>query len=132
MVRVVVSSLLLLVSRVILMSSDVLFSQTSTSQRKYQGFLLFQKMLAELSQHHGLIVSLFTPKFLSCLMNQAAQNDRYLHPAALKALSTIENTAATDHSAAVPILTGLIFSSGTYAFDQRTKSKTATKVLQCT
>jgi DNA polymerase phi len=64
-------------------------------------------------------------------MNQAADQRRSLHKAAVHALSAMEKTAEKNRSLAVPILAGLVHSSGTYSFDQRSKSKTAAKVLQC-
>jgi len=69
---------------------------------------------------------------MTCLMNQAAKEDRYLHRAALKALKAIEAAVEKNPSLLPTILKQLLSSNGAYNFDQRTNTKTVDKLLQQT
>ena len=92
--------------------------------------MVFQKMLEALIDQHDKLQCLFTKNLMTCLMNQAAKEDRYLHRAALKALKAIEKTVSLHPDALVPILGNLIGKNGVYNFDQRTSTKTVDKLLQ--
>ncbi|KAJ5123637.1 hypothetical protein N7448_009734 [Penicillium atrosanguineum] len=86
-----------------------LFASASSDERKYWGFLLFNKVLNEGSPEHASHV--FTKNLVRCLMNQLAVEDRYLHRMAVKA------------SKAIPARVG------TLNFDQATKTKTVEKIV---
>jgi DNA polymerase phi len=86
-------------------------------------------MLEGLAQHDALVNELFSRNLMSCLINQSADEGRYVHRAATKALKAIEITASTNRSAVLPLLRGLLGRHGTYPFDQRTKSKTIENIL---
>lgn len=92
--------------------------------------MVFQKMLEGLVDQKSKVAKLFSKNLLSCLMNQAAKEDRYLHRAAIKALKAIENTVAAHPKSLVTILRNLLTGNGVYTFDQRTSSKTIDRLLQ--
>ncbi|KAF4123932.1 DNA polymerase phi [Geosmithia morbida] len=109
---------------------DGLFSKSATDGQKFKGFMVFQKMLTGLVDQPAKIACLFSKNFMSCLMNQAAKKDRFVHRSATKALGAMEATAAS-HPASLPvILRGLLGKNGAYAFDQRTNTKTTDKLLR--
>ncbi|KAJ6445979.1 DNA polymerase V [Purpureocillium lavendulum] len=114
-------------SRVI---DDGLFSKNATDGQKFKGFMVFQKLLEALVSQRDKLKCLFTKNFMTCLINQAAKEDRYLHRAAVKALRAIESVVS-QHSDTLPTILGsLLGSNGAYNFDQRTSTKTIDKLLQ--
>lgn len=110
--------------------TDGLFSKSATDGQKFKGFQVFQMMLAGLADQLPKVECLFSKNFMTCLLNQAATEDRYLHRAAIKALKAIETTVATKPSSLVAILRNLLSKNGVYSFDQRTNTKTIDKLLQ--
>lgn len=109
---------------------DGFFSKNATDGQKFKGFMVFQKMLEGLVDQKSKVDKLFSKNLLSCLMNQAAKEDRYLHRAAVKALKAIENTVAAHPKSLTTVLRNLLTGNGVYAFDQRTSSKTIDRLLQ--
>ncbi|PNY26342.1 DNA polymerase V [Tolypocladium capitatum] len=108
---------------------DGLFSRNATDGQKFKGFMVFQKMLEGLVDQHSKLRCLFSKNFVTCLMNQAAKEDRYLHRAATKALKAIESVVATHPGTLVPILQSLVGKNGAYSFDQRTSTRTVDRLL---
>lgn len=92
--------------------------------------MVFQKMLQGLADQDAKLGCLFSKNFMTCLMNQAAKEDRYLHRAAVKALKTIESVVSAHPGALIPVLGNLLGKNGVYSFDQRTSTKTVDKLLQ--
>ncbi|VUC27081.1 unnamed protein product [Clonostachys rosea] len=111
--------------------NDHLFSNNATDGQKYKGFMVFQKYLTSLVDYPSYLESLFSKNLMTCLLNQAANKDRYLHRAAIKTLKVLENTVSEHPSTLVPILKNLLSENGVYNFDQRTNTKTVAKLLQC-
>ncbi|KAF4455412.1 DNA polymerase V [Fusarium austroafricanum] len=109
---------------------DSLFSQAATDGQKFKGFMAFQRMLEGLVDLPLHLEALFSKNIIRCLMNQAAQKQRYLHRAAMKALKAIESTTSVHPLALTPILKGLLGQNGDYGFDHRTKTKTIERILQ--
>ncbi|KAF7543149.1 hypothetical protein G7Z17_g10979 [Cylindrodendrum hubeiense] len=109
---------------------DGLFSKSATDGQKFKGFSVFQKMLEGLVDHHSHIECLFSKNLTTCLMNQAAKEDRYLHRAATKALKAVEAVVSAHPDTLVPILRSLLGKHGAYNFDQRTSTKTVEKMIQ--
>lgn len=108
------------------------FSKTASEPQKFTGFMIFQKFLeAGLSYPH-ITHNLFSQNLLTCLMNQAAKQDRYLHRAATKALKGIEQAADSDRDLVPVIIQFLLGKQGAYNFDQRSNSKTVDKLLHLT
>ncbi|KAL3963819.1 hypothetical protein ACCO45_000823 [Purpureocillium lilacinum] len=109
---------------------DGLFSKSATDGQKFKGFMVFQKLLEALVGQHDKLQCLFTKNFMTCLINQAAKEDRYLHRAAIKALRAIENVVSQHPDTLAIILGSLLGKNGAYNFDQRTSTKTVDKLLQ--
>lgn len=108
------------------------FSKTASEPQKFTGFMIFQKFLETGLPHPHIVQNLFSQNFTTCLMNQAAKQDRYLHRAATKALKAIEHAADQDRDLVPTIVQYLLGKHGAYNFDQRTNSKTVDKLLQLT
>ncbi|GKT63194.1 DNA polymerase Phi [Colletotrichum tofieldiae] len=109
---------------------DNFFAKTATEGQKFRGFLVFQKLLQSYADIDDLLDVLFSRNVMTCLINQAAQEDRFLHRAALKTCKVIEETSAAHPEATGIILDNLINNNGLYRFDVMTKSKTVDKILQ--
>lgn len=109
---------------------DSFFSKSATDGQKFKGFMIFQMMLDGLGAQKAKINKLFGKNFMTCLMNQAAKEDRYLHRAATKALKSIEAKAAAFPVTLPTILQNLLGKNGVHNFDQRTSTKTVDKLLQ--
>ncbi|EGO53175.1 hypothetical protein NEUTE1DRAFT_150557 [Neurospora tetrasperma FGSC 2508] len=108
------------------------FSKTSSDSQKFSGFMIFQRMLEGAASQTFIVESVFSQNLMTCLMNQAAKEDRYLHRAAIKALKGIEAIVDRDPSLLPTILRQLLSHNGVYNFDQRTNTKTVDKILQHT
>ncbi|KAK3396282.1 DNA polymerase phi-domain-containing protein [Sordaria brevicollis] len=108
------------------------FSKTSSDSQKFSGFMIFQRMLEGAAGQTFIVESVFSQNLMTCLMNQASKEDRYLHRAAIKALKGIEATVDRDPSLLPTILRQLLSHNGVYNFDQRTNTKTVDKILQHT
>ncbi|RYO88679.1 hypothetical protein DL762_003605 [Monosporascus cannonballus] len=111
---------------------DGLFSKNASEGQKFRGFMIFRKFLDGLRLgYQSLVRELFTRNLMTCLMNQAAKEDRYLHLAAVKTLKSIEQCVEQSPELLLPVLQELLGKFGTYNFDQRTNSKTVEKLLRC-
>ncbi|RYP70952.1 hypothetical protein DL769_004785 [Monosporascus sp. CRB-8-3] len=110
---------------------DGLFTKNASEGQKFRGFMIFRKFLDGLRLgHQSLVRELFARNFMTCLMNQAAKEDRYLHLAAVKTLKSIEQCVEQSPELLLPVLQELLGKFGTYNFDQRTNSKTVEKLLR--
>ncbi|OBT61708.1 hypothetical protein VE03_09412 [Pseudogymnoascus sp. 23342-1-I1] len=106
-----------------------LFSASASRERKFWGFLLFQKMLTDASDYKELLVSVFSPNLVRCLINHMSQEDRFLHRAAEKSLRAVQQMAEAHPHTIPTVLPKLIGGNGFYNFDQVTKTKTIDKML---
>ncbi|KAL5350635.1 DNA-directed DNA polymerase [Pseudogymnoascus australis] len=106
-----------------------LFSASASRERKFWGFLLFQKMLTDASDYRELLVSVFSPNLVRCLINHMSQEDRFLHRAAEKSLRAVQQMAEAHPHTIPTVLPKLIGGNGFYNFDQVTKTKTIDKML---
>ncbi|KAK2067159.1 hypothetical protein P8C59_000918 [Phyllachora maydis] len=106
---------------------EIFFSRKASENQKFSGFMVFQKFLEGGSAF--IIESIFSEKFLSCLMNQAAKEDRYLHRAAIKALKAIETKVEQSPVLLEIVLKALLGERGAYNFDERTNTKTIDRLL---
>ncbi|KAH8891864.1 hypothetical protein GQ53DRAFT_719605 [Thozetella sp. PMI_491] len=108
------------------------FSKNASEAQKFSGFMVFQLMLEGSPELPFIVKTIFSKNLMSCLMNQSAKEDRYLHRAAVKALKAIETEVEKRPHLIEPVLRNLLGNHGSYNFDQRTSSKTVEKVLQNT
>jgi DNA polymerase phi len=106
-----------------------LFSSSASSERKFWGFLLFQKILKEAAQYPVLLDPLFSQNLMRCLINHVSKEDRFLHRAAEKSLKTIQQIVEAKPDLASVIIKKLLTGSGVYNFDHVTKTKTIEKLL---
>lgn len=106
---------------------DGLFASASSEERKYWGFLLFNKILNDGSLQQASHT--FTKNLVRCLMNQLAVEDRYLHRMAAKVSKAIQTRVSKDPIFAAAAVRGLMGVSGTVNFDQVTKTKTVEKIV---
>jgi DNA polymerase phi len=104
-----------------------LFASASSDERKYWGFLLFNKVLNDGTRQQASHI--FTKNLVRCLMNQLAVEDRYLHRMAVKASKAIPARVSKEPSFAAAAVRGLMKTSGTINFDQATKTKTVEKIV---
>lgn len=112
----------------------------STHERKYTAMALFVHVIegAATSGMLKVIVSLLTKPFLTCLMNNAAADDRYLHAPAVAVLEKIVQVLVTpagevgDREGLELIRTqvvSILINKGYHRFDQRTRTKTIASLL---
>ncbi|KAL8941685.1 MAG: hypothetical protein Q9216_002098 [Gyalolechia sp. 2 TL-2023] len=108
---------------------ESLFASSSSEERKYWGFLLFQQLFS--SAPETSLPSLFTDNFKRCLINQLASKDRYLHLAAEKSTKSILKRVESEPSAAFAALDAFLAKSlpGNLSFDQVTKTKTLERLI---
>ena len=102
---------------------DTLFAASSSEERKYSGFLLFQRIVPTAPVQ--LLPKIFTKNLMRCLTNQLASPERYLHRAAGRSIKTILARARSNPNARAPILRVLLDPvNGDINFDKITKTKT--------
>ncbi|KAL8808502.1 MAG: hypothetical protein Q9182_000053 [Xanthomendoza sp. 2 TL-2023] len=106
-----------------------LFASTSSDERKYWGFLLFQRVFR--SAPEPFLPSLFSLNFMRCLTNQLASRQRYLHRAAEKTIKSVLDRASLEPTVASAVLRSLLTDSfrRKASFDQITKTKTIEKLM---
>ncbi|KAL8952334.1 MAG: hypothetical protein Q9222_001745 [Ikaeria aurantiellina] len=106
-----------------------LFAMTSSEERKYWGFLLFQQLFT--SAPKDLLSSLFSHNFSRCLINQLASKERYLHRAAERTVKSVIDRVELEPSVAAIALSGLLLvvADEKVNFDQLTKTKTIEKIV---
>lgn len=116
---------------------DSFFSKSATDGQKFRGFMIFQKFLGgfaaakeEQPTQTFPVQDLFSRNLMKCLINQASQDNRYLHGAALKSLRMIQETIKMCPSFLDIVLKELFGKHGAYNFDQRTNSATVEGLLQ--
>lgn len=71
----------------------------------------------------------FSPKLMKCLINQSAQQSRYLNATAKHVLDSMASRAKVDPGAAPIIFSSLISGNGDIDFDRLTKSKTTFQIF---
>lgn len=105
-----------------------LFSASSSEERKYWGFLLFQRALRDAPAQYFPII--FSKNLMRCLVNQLASPNRYLHRIANQSVKAIILKVELVSSLAVPALECLLRSpNGQANFDHATKTKTVEKII---
>jgi DNA polymerase phi len=109
--------------------AENLFSASASRERKFWGFLLFQKMLNDTPNYPELLTSIFSPNLVRCLINHLSKEDRFLHRAAEKSLRTLQQMVEANPHTIPIVLPKLISGNGFYNFDQVTKTKTVDKML---
>lgn len=75
------------------------------------------------------VAALFSPNLMRTLINQSKKDDRFLHSAALAALSAVQARTQQESSLALPIFIALTTKYGSIEFDRVTKTKTLEQIL---
>ena len=106
-----------------LRKTETLFATSSSEERKYWGFLLFQRTIPKAPVR--LLSNMFTRNLVRCLINQLASSDRYLHRAAERSTQAVLARARSNPNTRAPILRALLDPViGDINFDKITKTKT--------
>ncbi|KAK7014985.1 DNA polymerase phi-domain-containing protein [Favolaschia claudopus] len=106
---------------------ETLFSSTSSQERKYSGFQVFQKALPRVTEDN--LPMLFTKNFMRSWINHLSHNDRYLHKVARQVATDIQDLAQTRPQIGFALILQLTGVHGSQQFDQLTKSKTIEAIL---
>ncbi|KAI8929432.1 DNA polymerase phi-domain-containing protein [Entophlyctis helioformis] len=100
---------------------------TSTHERKYLGFQVFQLILPSIDESQ---VALFiTPHFMRCLINNLAGHDNFLHKQAKHTAQLLSKLAVDKPVMALPLVMQLIGKHGNFRFDTITRTKTVETIL---
>ena len=111
-----------------LLDIETLFAESSSSERKYWGFSLFQQIMRNAQVQHLDII--FSPNFMRCLINQLNSSERFLHRIAEKTSQAVLDRAKKQPFAALPALKGFLSASyGRLNFEPATKSKMVEKLI---
>ena len=108
---------------------ESLFASTASRERKFWGFLLFQKLIQDPASYSKLFSSIFSHNLVRCLINHVQEKDRFLNRAADKSLKAVIQTVEIDPQTLLTFLPQLIGGNGTYSFDKVTKTKIIEKFL---
>ncbi|KAF3911685.1 hypothetical protein AA313_de0203547 [Arthrobotrys entomopaga] len=102
--------------------NDGLFSNNASEERKFWGFLIFNKALSTFDDKDN-VSAIFSPNFMKCFINQLGAPERYLHKAAQKSLRCIKAKAETSPALASVLLASLLSRNGSPNFESITKTK---------
>ncbi|KAJ3092493.1 DNA-directed DNA polymerase [Quaeritorhiza haematococci] len=108
---------------------------TSSHERKYLGFQLFQRLLPRMAssseQHRNSIPFLFSPNFFRCFVNNLSTHDNYLYKAASQTAKVLLSVAEEHQIVAFQMVLQLV-NKGKGAvqhFDRVTKTKTVETLM---
>lgn len=104
-----------------------LFSSSASHERKAWGFKLLSSMVTRVPD--WAVPALFSPNLMRTLINQSKKEDRFLHSAALAALSSVQLRVEQEDGIALPIFVALTSKNGSVEFDRITKTKTLEQIL---
>lgn len=106
---------------------ESLFSSTSSPQRKYWGFQVFQKALKRVNEDS--MPMLFTKNFMRSWINHLSKQDRYLHKIALQTVKELQAFVQDKPQLGFALILQLTGVNGNQQFDKITKTKTVESVL---
>ncbi|KAF4628481.1 hypothetical protein G7Y89_g9668 [Cudoniella acicularis] len=112
-----------------LIFSENLFAATASRERKFWGFLLFQKLFQDTKSYGKLLQNIFSHNLVRCIINHVSEKDRFLNRSADKSLKVMIQAVEEEPELLVKLLPHLIGGNGTYNFDRMTKTKTIEKLL---
>jgi len=102
------------------------FAASASPEKKAVGFQVFDAFIA--TAPVSMLAQAFSVKLMNCLINQSANEKRYLHAVAKRLLDAIVVRAIADDDAAPVILAALIKDNGQLTFDKLTKSETVATI----
>ncbi|KAF8212387.1 DNA polymerase phi-domain-containing protein [Mycena galopus ATCC 62051] len=103
------------------------FSTTSSKERKYSGFQVFQKALPRVTEDN--MPMLFTKNFMRSWINHLAHTDRYLHKVARQVATDIQTFVQKQPQLGFALILQLTGVNGSQQFDKLTSSKTVESIL---
>ncbi|KAH7910650.1 DNA polymerase phi-domain-containing protein [Hygrophoropsis aurantiaca] len=106
---------------------ESLFASTSSPERKYWGFQVFQKALPRITTDE--LPMLFTKNFMRSWINHLSNHDRYLHKIALDVAKDIQQFVQKNPAIGFTLILQLTGIHGSQNFDKLTKTKTIESVL---
>ncbi|KAI0781313.1 DNA polymerase phi-domain-containing protein [Trametes elegans] len=106
---------------------ESLFASTSSPERKYWGFQVFQKALPRVSADD--LPMLFTKNFMRSWINHLSNSDRYLHKAARQVATDIQSVVKGNPRIGFSLILQLTGVNGSRQFDKLTKTKTVESIL---
>ncbi|KAF9452265.1 hypothetical protein P691DRAFT_661308 [Macrolepiota fuliginosa MF-IS2] len=106
---------------------ESLFSATSSPQRKYWGFQVFQKALSRIDEEH--MPMLFTKNFMRSWINHLSNRDGYLHKIAQQAATEVQVFIKKNPHLGFSLILQLTGVHGSQNFDKLTKTKTLGSVV---
>ncbi|ADV20875.1 DNA-directed DNA polymerase, putative [Cryptococcus gattii WM276] len=106
---------------------ESLFSNTSSPQRRYWGFQVFERALPLLPSSQMPLI--FTPNFMRCWMNNLSSPDRYLHKAAQQIAKKVQEIIKENPKVGFTLLSQLVGKHGRPDFDKVTKTKTVESIM---
>ncbi|KAG7129196.1 rDNA transcriptional regulator pol5 like protein [Verticillium longisporum] len=114
---------------------DNLFIKSASDGQKLRGFVVLQTLLmhpleGNESTLESFLPHMFSKNLMTCLMNQAASEGRYLHRAACATLRTVAQAAQRSPEFTSIMIENLTTNNGVYNFDVRTGAKTIETILQ--
>ncbi|ODV98359.1 hypothetical protein PACTADRAFT_48137 [Pachysolen tannophilus NRRL Y-2460] len=112
---------------------DQFFATSSSPERKYLGFEIFNLALISLNSLSSIdehLSTILSPNLIRCLINQAAKPDRLLNSIAKKTLNNIIEQCQKNNLKIIPVLSKLLVPpTGTISFDRLTKTKTCETII---
>ncbi|KAH9923929.1 DNA polymerase phi-domain-containing protein [Epithele typhae] len=106
---------------------ESLFASTSSPERKYWGFQVFQKALPRVSA--GDMPMLFTKNFMRSWINHLSNSERFLHKAARQVAADVLNVVKGNPTLGFSLILQLTGLHGSRNFDKLTKTKTVETIL---
>lgn len=106
---------------------ESLFSNSSSAERKYHGFQVFERALPLLDGEQLPLA--FTPNFMRTWMNHLSSADRHLYKAAMRAAKVVQEHVKANPAAGCTLLSQLVGKHGRPDFDKVTKTKTVETIL---
>ncbi|GMK55691.1 hypothetical protein CspeluHIS016_0207470 [Cutaneotrichosporon spelunceum] len=106
---------------------EALFANTSSAERKYWGFQVFERALPLLPAESVPLI--FTPNFMRSWMNNLSSSDRHLHKAAVQVARKVNEHVKADPTAGFTLLSQLVGKHGRPDFDRVTKTKTVEGIM---
>ncbi|KAG8828577.1 DNA-directed DNA polymerase [Serendipita sp. 399] len=103
------------------------FSSTASSERKYIGFQVVDSAVKR--SPPSVLPHLFTKNFVRTWINQLAKRDRYLHKAAVRLASTVQDAVQKEPSSGFPLIIQLLGPNGSRDFDRLTNTKIVETIL---
>ncbi|KAG6831186.1 hypothetical protein H0H92_012326 [Tricholoma furcatifolium] len=106
---------------------ESLFSSTTSAERKYWGFQVFQKALPRVTQES--MPMLFTKNFMRTWINHLSKPDRHLHKIARQVVTDIQAFVKGNPHLGFALICQLTGVHGSQQFDKLTKTKTIENIL---